>query len=364
MIKSLSFWEREFITKNVDFAIIGAGIVGLSTAYFLKRKYPSKKVIVLERQYPGLGAIGSPTEILADIKANGEQHAIDLIKMRWNGLSLLKEVIDPLKMDLRNLGSRELFETAEKEELVLSKLDYLNQILQAATEVPKVFSVTDNAEILGLRSKAVLCRSESQLDPMLMMNELAYKARTEGVQIIFGAAVTELDAGNGTILISGDYELAAQQIIVCNNGFAEDLLSIKDLKAVRNQVLITKPLRSIPIKGNYHFDEGYVYFRSYGKRILLGGARNIDSEKETTSSFGENQRIISHLKTFMSNHIYKADDLEYDMQWSGILGVGKSKQPIIERITDRTTVAVRLGGMGVAIGSYVGNKTAELITAS
>jgi len=135
------------------------------------------------------------------------------------------------------------------------------------------------------------------------------------------------------------------------------------LKTVRNQVLITKPLRSLPISGNYHVDEGYIYFRSYGNRILIGGARNLSMEEETTSSFDTNPEILAYLKNFIANHIYFEDDLVYDMEWCGILGVGSSKNPIVEQITDRTSIAVRLGGMGVAIGTYVGNKAAEMITA-
>jgi len=43
-----------------------------------------------------------------------------------------------------------------------------------------------------------------------------------------------------------------------------------------------------------------------------------------------------------------------DRWWSGILGVGTQKKPIIKKTHDRLVVAVRMGGMGVAIGSSVG----------
>ena len=45
----------------------------------------------------------------------------------------------------------------------------------------------------------------------------------------------------------------------------------------------------------------------------------------------------------------------------GIMGVGPSKKPIIQNISNNCVAAIRLGGMGVAIGSIVGKEAAELI---
>jgi hypothetical protein len=42
------------------------------------------------------------------------------------------------------------------------------------------------------------------------------------------------------------------------------------------------------------------------------------------------------------------------------MGVGQTKAPIIEKIDERIAVGVRLGGMGVAIGSLVGKELSEL----
>ena len=52
---------------------------------------------------------------------------------------------------------------------------------------------------------------------------------------------------------------------------------------------------------------------------------------------------------------------EIESTWSGILGVGNTKKPIVQTISKNVSVAVRLGGMGVAIGSLVGEEGAELI---
>jgi hypothetical protein len=46
--------------------------------------------------------------------------------------------------------------------------------------------------------------------------------------------------------------------------------------------------------------------------------------------------------------------------WSGIMGLGKEKKPIVQQLHERMTVAVRMGGMGVAIGTLTGEEAAEM----
>jgi hypothetical protein len=43
------------------------------------------------------------------------------------------------------------------------------------------------------------------------------------------------------------------------------------------------------------------------------------------------------------------------------LGLGAEKSPIIRKLGPRLAVAVHMGGMGVAIGSLVGEEAAELL---
>ncbi len=43
---------------EADVAILGGGFTGLGAAYFVKRRFPDKRVIVLESQYVGFGSSG------------------------------------------------------------------------------------------------------------------------------------------------------------------------------------------------------------------------------------------------------------------------------------------------------------------
>ena len=92
----------------------------------------------------------------------------------------------------------------------------------------------------------------------------------------------------------------------------------------------------------------------------MGGGRNLDLSGETTEKFGLSNQIQLKLKDLLENVILPSNSFEIEDAWSGIMGVGKSKSPIIKKINNNTAVGVRMGGMGVAIGSQVGKKLADL----
>jgi glycine/D-amino acid oxidase-like deaminating enzyme len=87
----------------------------------------------------------------------------------------------------------------------------------------------------------------------------------------------------------------------------------------------------------------------------------LDFNIEMTDAFGTTILIQNALKDLLHTTILPNQPVEIDTWWSGILGIGSVKQPIIKHISPNIVVAVRMGGMGVAIGSLVGEEAAHLI---
>ena len=56
-----------------------------------------------------------------------------------------------------------------------------------------------------------------------------------------------------------------------------------------------------------------------------------------------------------------AEEMHICHSWTGQLGTGASRLPVVEEIMPRLYAGVRLGGMGVAIGSRVGQQLADLV---
>ena len=86
---NLSYWEKKEWFSNIDFTIVGSGIVGLNTAINLRKKYPKAKIVVLERgvlphgastKNAGFACFGSISEILSDLKSHSEDEVLQLIE--------------------------------------------------------------------------------------------------------------------------------------------------------------------------------------------------------------------------------------------------------------------------------------------
>jgi gamma-glutamylputrescine oxidase len=110
-----------------------------------------------------------------------------------------------------------------------------------------------------------------------MMHNLHQLALSLGIQYYGGVEVqkiTELAQQAAVHTPAGSF--LAFQVVVATNGFAKSLLNIQDLHPARAQVLVTHPIPNLHIKGTFHFDQGYYYFRNIDQRILFGGGRNLD----------------------------------------------------------------------------------------
>jgi len=130
----------------------------------------------------------------------------------------------------------------------------------------------------------------------------------------------------------------------------------------RGQVIVTSPIDNLLFKGTFHFNEGFYYFRNLGDRVLLGGARNKAFEEETTSEMSLSQTIQHELERFLGEVILPGRHYTIEHRWSGIMGMGGEKMPILRAVNDHVFCAVRMSGMGVALAPVVGEKIATLMT--
>lgn len=375
----ISFWEKESYTKY-DFIIIGGGIVGLSTAVSLKEKYRKASVLVLERgifpsgastKNAGFACFGSLTELLADIRTMGEAAALQLVQQRWEGLKKLRDRLGDRKIDYRNYGGYELL---KKNELgCLHKLEYLNQLLQPVFQQP-VFHLTP-ALITGFGFSPSHIKGlihspfEAQLDSGKLMKCLQKYAAQIGVEVLTGTEVARVEEGESKVDVTveskynqGEICFSASMVGICTNAFTKKLVPEMELVPGRGQVLVTAPIPKLKIKGVFHYDEGYFYFRNFGNRVILGGGRNQDFDTETSTDFNINKKILNTLVQQLEEVILPEQAFHIEQVWTGIMAFGPNKQPICRRYSPRIALGVRLGGMGVAIGSQIGRQLAELLT--
>lgn len=365
-----SYWELKQYFNTFDLVVIGSGIVGLSTAISFKKNNKKARVLVLERgilpngastKNAGFACFGSPGELLDDLEKMPADTVWQTVKMRWEGLRLLRKNIGDKNMHYQALGGFELFDDATALDNCRAQISGLNKKAAEVIGVKNCYTEAP-AKIKQFKNINGVFKNnfEGQINTGLMMDSLLRLAQQNNIVVLNNINVIAInDLHTHVDLDTNAGIFTAKKVVVATNGFAGQLLGLKDLQPARAQVLITKPIENLKLKGAYHYLQGYYYFRNIDNRILFGGGRNLDFKGETTAAQGLNPKIQNELDRILKAIILPHTPFEIEHRWSGIMGVGSEKKPIIRPVSENVLAAVRMGGMGIAIGSWVGMKAAE-----
>lgn len=371
-----SYWERSSLIESIDFLVVGAGIVGYSTALSLRKEFPSAKIVIIERgmlpsgassKNAGFACFGSVTELYDDLSKNDEKTVWDTVALRWKGLQRLRDLLGDEQIGLEINGSWDLITDEELGvyEQAAPMIPVYNEALEAITREKDVYSVDDSvAEKFGFAGvkTSFYNRLEGQINTGKMNLAFYQKVISEGIHVLFSMEARKIGEKDGNVIVQTSLgEIQSKQVAICTNGFAASLLPKQDVLPARAQVLITRPIENLQIKGTFHYQAGYYYFRNIDGRILFGGGRNLDPDGETTTEMTTTEMVMTKLKELLGSVILPTTDFEIDYSWAGIMGVGNTKKPIIKQVSDNVFCGIRLGGMGVAIGTLVGEELATLM---
>ncbi|QWX83510.1 FAD-binding oxidoreductase [Cellulophaga sp. HaHaR_3_176] len=368
---NLSYWEYKTWLSNIDYTIVGSGIVGLNCALQLREKYPKAKILILEKGFlpqgastknAGFACFGSISEVLSDLESHSEQEVVELVQQRWNGIQLLRKNLGDSYIDYQNHGGHEVFTNQQGAlyETCLTKLNMVNTLLKPVFKDQPFFKTSNKFNFKNTQENYITNRFESQIDTGKMISRLLHIVQQKGISILNSITVEKYtEQADSVIVKTNHFEFATRKLILTTNGFASEFIK-EDIKPARAQVLITKPIKNLQVKGTFHLDEGYYYFRNIEDRVLFGGGRNLDFKTEETTFFGETSVVQNKLEQLLKDVILPDVFFEVELRWSGIMGMGKQKKPIVKQLSNHIYCGVRLGGMGIAIGSTIGKDVADL----
>ena len=370
MMLNFSYWELKEWFTAIDFTVVGSGIVGLNCALQLRKMHPKAKILILEKgmlpqgastKNAGFACFGSLSELIDDLNTHTEEEVVSLVKKRWEGLQLLRTTLGDKNIDFQQNKGYELFLTTELYESCLAQKSKINELLKPLFS-SEVFTVDNNKfGFQNIHQQYITNKFEGQLDTGKMAAKLLEKVVSSGIKIVNNIQVKNFIENNEQVEVeTNQITFNTKKLFVATNGFANQLLN-ENVQPARAQVLITKPIKNLHIKGTFHLDKGYYYFRNIDDRILFGGGRNLDFKGEETTDFGQTAIIQNKLEEILKTTILPNTEVEIEHRWSGIMGVGNQKKAIVKKLSNNVFCGVRLGGMGVAIGSLVGKELAELL---
>lgn len=373
----ISLWEKESFYAPSDIVIAGSGFAGLWSAYYLKKKDPGLRITIVDRgiiptgastRNAGFACFGSVSELIKDTAMMGEERMLWLVEMRYKGLSKIRKVFRKKDIDYLNCGGYEIVPSVKEDRYneLAWQIKWLNKIISPVIGEKKTFRFADNkikefelAEI----GHIIANDHEGCLHPGKLCRMLLQLVEGMGVNVLSGVEIDRYEENNDavTIFTNKDVALKCDQLLICTNGFARQLLPQLDIKPARGQILVTAPIPSLKLKGTFHYDEGFYYFRNVGKRLLIGGARNIAIEDETTTAMDISDNIQHTLEKFVSKHLLPGKNFEITDRWSGIMGMGAEKMPVIKKLSPKIFCAVKMSGMGVALAPVAAETVTDLM---
>ncbi|UOQ54208.1 NAD(P)/FAD-dependent oxidoreductase [Hymenobacter cellulosivorans] len=373
---NLSYWEHQSFLSGFDVVIIGAGLVGLTTAIYTRQRHPHARIAVLERDVlpngastknAGFACFGSISELLEQEKKGGSAALLEVVQARWEGLALLRSLIGEEALRYQPVGGYELFRSADEELAATCRqhIPYFNELLAPIIGTENIYrDATAHLPATGLAGVTVMLenRAEGALHTGRLMHALLKRAWQDNIVVLHSCPVTRLEPGpNSARLHTPLALLEAGQVVVATNAFSRQFFPELDVVPGRGQVLVTEPIEGLNLPGTFHYDKGYYYFRQVDGRILLGGGRNLDFAAEATTEAGLTSLVQTQLEKLLREVILPGRTPRIDYRWSGTMAFGSELAPIIRPLAPGVFGALRCNGMGVALGARTGQLAAEML---
>jgi gamma-glutamylputrescine oxidase len=364
----ISFWEQESFFAERDIIIVGAGLCGLWCAHDLKLRNPGLKILILDKgiipsgastRNAGFVCFGSPTELLHDAEVMGADHMWQIAEMRFKGIQKIKQHFSAGEIAYEECCGFECLQKGKQNIKELGeKLAWLNKEMRAITGTADTFVwASDKMSGFGLSGFDAMIENklEGAMHSGKLVMALTKKVQSLGVDIMTSIDIQHYEESNSRIILTSKQNIpfTAKRLIVSSNAFTNQFLTDLNITPARGQIVVTSPINNLRLRGTFHFDEGYYYFRNVDNRLLLGGARNKCFEAEATTSFETTTIIQEELERFISTHLLPSQSFDIEYRWSGIMGFTEDKLPMIKHISDKVTAIVACNGMGVALSPII-----------
>ena len=358
-----------------DVCIVGAGLTGISTAYYLSELDPSLKIVVLEKNKIGWGASGrNGGQLLHGYSSdtfNGQKNiSHDEEKILWNfSVDAVKEVKRNIKkhnIDCDLIEGFLLTAASDRQEKSLlkyqkeleKKYNYKNSEFLDKANLDKYFRSP-------FYQSAVYDSECSQIHPLNYCLGLTKEAlKNKNLSIYEDVEVSSYTSDkNVKIVTSKNIIITANNLILSCNAYIENLSKVLRPKIMPVKTYVTA-LEAVPDETLKIFFEKPIaisdmffvlnYFRlnSHNNVIFGGGVSysNVDPIDIEKSLKNIIKKVMPGLEKYNSIST-----------WSGHVAITQNRLPHIGRIDSNIIFAQGYSGHGVALTTLVGKTLAQTI---
>lgn len=367
---------------EADVAIVGAGYTGLWTAYYLLKRDPTLKIVLLERRFSGFGASGRNGGALSGgfawsreryVKTSGREAVIEM-QAAMN--ATVEEIVrvaahenidaDILRVEGLTVATNEAQLQRVREraaEILAFEKDPDRVRLISADEVKR------RIDVPGALGGAVT-RGAARVQPAKLVRGLAQVVENLGAVIFEETTVTAISAGKvetdrGTV--------KARTVIRATEGFTAGLPGEhRNWLALNSAQIVTEPLplslwKQIGWLGNEllgNTAHAYCYAqRTREGRITMGGRGVPYRFGSATDVDGRTQQAtIDQLHAVLKDLLPQAAELRIDHAWCGVLGVPRDWCTTVG-LDPKTRIGWAGGyvGRGISTSNLAGRTLADLV---
>jgi len=357
-----------------DILVIGGGVMGTSTAYFLATM-TDQSVTLLEKSQLASGSTGDSSAILRHHYGDESIYT----EMAWWSHQFFKAFDEELDAAL-SYASSPLVRFAEEG---TTAGDYAQAGYEALRDrdIP-VSAYTDEDipeqypmfEVDGRYDLAVSDDSAAYADGTDAALGFANGARAAGAAIITGVEVTSLEAEDGQItgVRTDQGDLACETVVVAAGPWTSRLADTIDIDVpitpVREQVVLLDPpaayAESYPsLTPTTSFPGGEWYIRpDFGDGVLVATHRHTEATDPDTYDNTPDEETILELVEAFADHVPELADAGIKGQYCGVYSTTPDHDFIIDQAgPEGCYLCCGFSGHGFKHGPAVGKLTADLV---
>jgi len=360
---------------DVDVAIVGGGFTGLSTAYYMSKTLPGKRIAVFEARGCGNGASGRNGAMVLNLKNSSVSAEVcrRLYQLTVDNVQSIRALSAATGIDceLEQNGALTVASTADELREAQADLDRLRSM-----GLPLEFLNKDEVhETLGVNAyeAGILDPNAGQVHPGKLVRLWKTVALAAGVQIYENTPVQSIEEGAVHKLTTVEgRKIRAPALVIATNAYTSKLGLLRSAVApITNYVGITpvldgERLAALGWKGAVPFNDSRreVYYAGLtrDRRIHFGGG---PVDYAFNNGMGDPplaaQRYASLHREF-ARIFPSLADIKFERTWSGFVDVSLDQSPTVGQMGRHHNIFYAIGysGEGVNLTSVFGRVIADL----
>lgn len=352
--------------QSAEVVIIGGGIIGCATAYYLA-KQGITDVVVVDKSYLASGSTG---RCGAGVRQQwGLKMNVLLATESIKAFETLNEELDTgLDIEFKQKGYLML---AYSEKMVEQYKK--NVKLQQSLNVPvKLISPDEAREIVpylntdGLLA-ATFCPTDGHINPFVATNSYAEAARRMGVRIMTYTEVTGIEVERDRVIAvdTNKGRIRTNAVLNSSGGYSREVAALAGVNLPthpeRHQILVTEPVATVqdPMVISLHHGF-YCQQTPHGSFIMGFGDPNELKEHVVSSTWHFMEEMAAKVLPVLP----PLAELRVVRQWAGLYNMSPDAQPILGEVPTLKGFynAVGFSGHGFMLAPVTGRLMAEAIS--